>query len=128
MPAALLMLFGFRTYTSIRSDFGTRKLSGEAELRPQEHTQELVTTGLHARMRHPIYIAHLSNLAGWSLGSGLVISFVLLAISALVTFPLMIWIEERELVARFGKSYREYQRKVPLLPMVFWMSDRKRTA
>jgi len=128
VPAALLMLFGFRTYTSIRSDFGTRKLSGEAELRPQEHTQELVTTGLHARMRHPIYIAHLSNLAGWSLGSGLVISFVLLAISALVTFPLMIWIEERELVARFGKSYREYQRKVPLLPMVFWMSDRKRTA
>ena len=128
VPAALLMFSGLRTYTRIRSAFGTRKLSGEAELRPLEHQQELVTTGLHARMRHPIYVAHLLNLAGWSLGSGLMVSYILLAISALITFPLMVWIEERELVARFGPGYREYQRKVPLLPWMFWISDRKRTA
>ena len=127
-PATLLMIFGLRTYAGIRSGFGARKLSGEAELRPHEHAQELVTTGLHARMRHPIYFAHLINMAGWSLGSGLLVCFALLAISALGTFPLMVWIEERELVIRFGPSYREYQRKVPLLPMVFWMSGRKRTA
>ena len=66
--AAFLMFFGLRTYTGIRSGFGTHKVSGEAELRPQEHAQELVTTGLHARMRHPIYFAHLLNLAGWSVG------------------------------------------------------------
>ncbi len=127
-PAALLMFFGLRTYTRIRSGFGTHKLSGEAELRPQEHAQELVTTGLHARMRHPIYLAHLLNLAGWSLGSGLVVSFVLLAISALGTFPLMVWIEEHELEQRFGASYHQYRKKVPLIPNVFALLDRKRAA
>jgi protein-S-isoprenylcysteine O-methyltransferase Ste14 len=118
-PAVLLMLFGFRTYAAIGSGFGLRKLSGEPELRPQEHAQELVTTGLHARMRHPIYVAHLLNLAGWSLGSGLLVSFVLLAISALLTFPLMIWIEEHEMEKRFGQSFREYKARVPLIPLPF---------
>ena len=127
-PAALLMLFGFRTYTGIRSGFGTRKLSGEAELRPHEHAQELVTTGLHARMRHPIYVAHLLNMAGWTIGSGLVVNFVLLAISVFLTFPLMVWIEEHELEQRFGTSYRQYREKVPLIPNVFAWLDRKRTA
>jgi len=113
------MLFGLKTYTSIRSGFGARKLSGEAELRPHEHAQELVTTGLHARMRHPIYVAHLLNLAGWSMGSGLVVSFALLAVSALGTFPLMVWIEEQELEKRFGQRYREYKARVPLVPLPF---------
>jgi protein-S-isoprenylcysteine O-methyltransferase Ste14 len=117
IPAALLFWFGLRTYAGIRSGFGSHKLSGEAELRPREHAQELVTTGLHARMRHPIYVAHLLNLAGWAIGSGLIVSFVLLAFSALFTFPLMVWMEERELEKRFGQSFREYKARVPLLPL-----------
>jgi len=115
-PAAFLLIFGLTLYLRVSSSFGAHKLSGEAELRPQEHAQELVTTGLHSRMRHPIYIAHLANFIGWTLGSGLLVSYVLLAISVLVTFPLMIQFEERELTERFGPSYREYQQKVPLLP------------
>lgn len=115
MPASFLLWYGLKTYASIQKEFGGHKLSGEAELRPREHKQELVTTGLHARMRHPIYVAHLSNLAGIALGSGLVVCFVLLAVSALVTFPIMIWIEEHELEKRFGQSFREYKSRVPLI-------------
>ena len=118
-PAALLFWFGLRTYAAIRSGFGTHKLSGEAEVRPREHAQELVTTGLHARMRHPIYVAHMANLAGWAIGSGLTVSFALLGVSALSTFPLMIWMEERELEKRFGQSFREYKARVPLFPLPF---------
>jgi hypothetical protein len=118
VPAALLMFFGLKTYRGIRSGFGLRKLSGEAELRPQEHAQELVTTGLHARMRHPIYFAHLANLTGWALGSGLAISFVLLGVSLFLTFPLMIILEERELADRLGEPYRIYQSIVPALPFL----------
>jgi protein-S-isoprenylcysteine O-methyltransferase Ste14 len=118
-PAAILMFSGLKTYARIRSGFGAHKLSGEAEIRPDEHTQELVTTGLHARMRHPIYVAHLLNFAGWTIGSGLVVSFILFAISVLATFPLMIWMEEQELQKRFGENFREYQARVPLVPF-FW--------
>ncbi len=116
-PAVVLFAFGSRTYARIFSEFGGHKLSGEAELRPDEHAQELVTTGLHADMRHPIYLAHLANFAAWTLGSGLTINFILLALSLLVTFPLMIAIEERELVARFGDSYRQYKTRVPAIAL-----------
>jgi protein-S-isoprenylcysteine O-methyltransferase Ste14 len=68
-------------------------------------------------MRHPIYLAHLANFAAWTLGSGLTINFVLLALSLLVTFPLMIAMEERELIARFGDSYRQYKARVPLISL-----------
>jgi protein-S-isoprenylcysteine O-methyltransferase Ste14 len=128
VPALVLLLLGLRTYARIRSEFGAHKLSGEAELRPKEHTQELVTTGLHARMRHPIYVAHLSSLAGWTIGSGLLVAYVLLAVNLLITFPLMILLEERELAARFGPSYWEYKQAVPLFPNLFAWHGGKRTA
>ena len=119
LPALLFFVLGARTYRTIRAGFGLRKLSGEAELRPLEHQQELVTTGLHARMRHPIYVAHLLNLAGWAIGSGLLVSYILLAVSALSTFPLMVWIEEQELEKRFGQRFRDYKARVPLVPLPF---------
>ena len=55
VPAALLMFFGFRTYTGIRSGFGARKLSGEAELRPQEHRAGIGHNRI-ARPHAPSYI------------------------------------------------------------------------
>src|SRR5215472_837895 len=126
-PAIPLLLVGCRTYAAIRSEFGAHKLSGEAEVRPREHTQELVTTGMHARMRHPIYVAHLFNLAGWAIGSGLIVVYVLFGASLLISFPLMIMLEERELAARFGTDYREYQRAVPLFPSYFLWRNKERT-
>ena len=119
LAALPFFALGWRTYRRIFSEFGGRKLSGEAELRPEEHKEQLVTTGLHRDMRHPIYFAHLCNMLGWALGSGLVVNFVLLAISLIVTYPLMITLEERELEKRFGDSYREYKTSVPLFPVPF---------
>jgi protein-S-isoprenylcysteine O-methyltransferase Ste14 len=115
-PSVILFAVGLRIYRRVGSEFGARKLSGEAELRPAEHEQRLVTTGLHARMRHPIYFAHLCNLAGCAFASGLLVAFVLLAISAFVTFPLMVRLEELELEQRFGREFLDYKRAVPLIP------------
>jgi protein-S-isoprenylcysteine O-methyltransferase Ste14 len=129
-PAVVLFAVGMRTYRRIFSEFGGHRLSGEPELRPDEHAQGLVTTGLHADMRHPIYLAHLVNFAAWTLGSGLTINFILLALSLLVTFPLMIAIEERELVVRFGDSYRQYKTRVPaiaLTSLFSWQQTERRT-
>jgi protein-S-isoprenylcysteine O-methyltransferase Ste14 len=127
LPALALFVFGLNTYRKIRSEFGARKLSGEAELRLTEHEQRLVTTGMHARMRHPIYFAHLCNLAGCAVASGLLVPFVLLSISAFVTFPLMIWLEERELAKRFGQEFHNYKQAVPLFPKFFLSSPNAKT-
>lgn len=116
IPGALILLCGLATYRKVFTEFGSHKFSGEAELRPDEHAQNLVSSGLHGRMRHPIYSAHLCNLAGWAVGSGLVVCFVLVGVNLLLTFPLMIWMEERELERRFGQSFRDYKARVGLLP------------
>jgi protein-S-isoprenylcysteine O-methyltransferase Ste14 len=116
LPALVLLAWGVATYRRIAGEFGGHKFSGEAELRPQEHAQELVTSGLHAKMRHPIYFAHLCGLMGWTLGSGLAVNFFLLGINLFISFPLMIWMEERELERRFGQSFRDYRARVSLLP------------
>jgi len=118
LPALFLIALAIGIYRRIGPEFGLHNFSGESELRPQEHAQALVVTGLHARMRHPIYIAHLCMFAGWTLGSGLLVNVVLLALSALVTFPLMIWLEERELQSRFGEIFLEYKARVPLIPLL----------
>lgn len=117
LPALLFFLLGARTYLRIVPDFGLRNFTGETELRPQEHEQALVTTGLHQRMRHPIYFAHLCMFAAWTIGSGLIANFILLGVGLFVTFPLMIWLEERELKKRFGQSFLDYKARVPLIPI-----------
>ena len=119
-----MFLAGLKTYAGIRSEFGTHRLTGAAELRPAEHAQDLVTGGMHSRMRHPIYIAHLLSLAGWAVGSGLLVAHVLMALSVCVTFPLMVVAEERELEQRFGAQFCEYKQRVPLFSLPF----RKRPA
>src|SRR5690242_16163701 len=43
VPAAFFFGIGFKTYARIFSEFGGHKLSGESELRPNEHDQQLVT-------------------------------------------------------------------------------------
>jgi protein-S-isoprenylcysteine O-methyltransferase Ste14 len=119
LPALLLFVLGLSIYRRIGPQFGIHNFAGASELRPKEHAQVLVTSGLHMRMRHPIYFAHLCMFTGWTIGSGLLVNFVLLALSALLTFPLMIWLEERELERRFGQSFRQYQACVPLFPLPF---------
>lgn len=117
IPAIVFAIVSLIVYTRIRREFGVSNFIGETELRPSEHRQTLIRAGMHARMRHPIYFAHLCMLAGLAIGSGLAVTLILLAISALCTFPLMIWLEERELEKRFGQRYREYKQDVPILPI-----------
>jgi protein-S-isoprenylcysteine O-methyltransferase Ste14 len=108
---------GLRTYRRISAEFGGRNLSGAPEIQNRATNAGLVRTGMHSRMRHPIYLAHLCNFAGLTIGSGLAVNLVLLTISVIVTYPLMIVLEERELEKRFGVSYSEYKKSVPLFPV-----------
>ncbi len=111
-PAAILFLAGFTIYSAAFKSFDRAQVSGLAELEPQRHRQELVTTGIRARVRHPIYLGHLCEVFGWCLGTGLVALYALAAF-AIITGFVMIRIEDRELEARFGESYRAYRRTVP---------------
>jgi protein-S-isoprenylcysteine O-methyltransferase Ste14 len=100
------------TYHRIGHGFGRANLLGQAELRPQAYEQRLVTSGVHARVRHPFYLAHWLMLTAWTVGGGTV-ALVSLWCFALATGSAMIWTEDRELERRFGDEYRDYKRRVP---------------
>lgn len=107
-----LIAAGFAVYRGAHRDFTTDQVLGRSELEPGAHEQRLNTSGIRARVRHPYYLGHFCELLGWTAGTGLLVLWCLLAF-ALITGALMIRSEERELVSRFGDSYRDYQRRVP---------------
>lgn len=80
-------------------------------MRPQA-TQALVTGGLLARSRNPMYVGQVLVLAGWGLAlrTGLVLPAVLVQVLWLTR--LQIVPEERALQARFGEAYADYRRRV----------------
>jgi protein-S-isoprenylcysteine O-methyltransferase Ste14 len=119
IPAACLFYIGFSVYSQAFKGFRREQVSGLAELEPDRHRQELVTTGIRARVRHPIYLGHLCEVLGWCVGSGLIPLFALAGL-AIVTGAVMIRIEDRELEARFGAAYRAYRGAVPAVVPRLW--------
>lgn len=79
---------------------------------PHKASARLVTAGVFALSRNPIYLGNTLILFGIGLGFGVAwfLSFALLAgfaIQAMAIRP-----EERHLDARFGKAFRDYRRRV----------------
>jgi protein-S-isoprenylcysteine O-methyltransferase Ste14 len=111
-PAVCMFLMGFSIYSEAFKSFRREQVSGLAELEPDRHRQELVATGIRARVRHPIYLGHLCEILGWCVGTGLIALYTLAGF-AIVTGIFMIRMEDRELEARFGDAYRKYRATVP---------------
>ena len=117
-PGALLFATGMWIYKSSSREFSGVLLGGLPELRPDQHQQRLVTSGIRSRVRHPIYLAHLCEMLGWSVGTGLAVCYALTAF-AVVTGAIMVRLEDKELERRFGEEYRTYRRNVPaVLPRI----------
>ena len=114
IPAVALIAAGLFVYSRARQNFSTDQVLGRSELEPGKHEQRLNTQGIRARVRHPYYLGHLCELLGWTIGTGLVVLWFLL-VFAVITGVFMVRSEERELEARFGEGYREYQRRVPAI-------------
>jgi len=114
LAAAPLIGTAMFLFRRVRGHFTNQQLVGRNELAPDRFEQRLVTTGLHSRVRHPIYGAHFLMLLGWTVGTGLLVCYAMVGFS-LVAGTLMITLEEHELENRFGEPYREYKRRVPAI-------------
>lgn len=80
---------------------------------PEPQPQQFIVAGPYRWVRHPLYLFML--LIIWAC-PGLTLDrllFNLLWTTWIVTVGTLL--EERDLVAEFGNTYREYQRKVPML-------------
>jgi protein-S-isoprenylcysteine O-methyltransferase Ste14 len=117
IPAAALLAAGLVLYKFSGRGFSPAQLGGLPEVL-SDHHQQLATTGIRARVRHPVYLGHLCEMLAWSLGTGLLVCWIL-TVFAIVTGAAMIRMEDKELEDRFGEEYRRYRSTVPaVLPFV----------
>jgi protein-S-isoprenylcysteine O-methyltransferase Ste14 len=114
LPAACLFAIGIWLYKSGGARFTLQQLQGMPELSVAHSGQPLIITGVRARIRHPIYLAHFCEMLGWSTGTGLAVCFTLTALT-IVTGAVMIRAEDAELERRFGDPYRSYRESVPAI-------------
>jgi protein-S-isoprenylcysteine O-methyltransferase Ste14 len=118
IPAALLFAAGILLYSRSGAHFSWSQLGGLPEVRGRNHSQRLITTGIRARVRHPVYLAHLCEMLAWSVGTGLAVCWLLTGV-AIATGAVMIRMEDAELERRFGEEYVKYRINVgSLLPRV----------
>jgi len=112
VPSVALFATGFWIYKTSGKQFNRTQLSGRAELLPRQNEQQLVTSGIRGRVRHPVYLGHLCEMLAWSIGTGLAVCYILTAF-AVVTGAIMIRLEDKELEQRFGAEYIQYRQRVP---------------
>lgn len=121
VPAIVLFVLGFWLYRKAGVQFSKEQLYGFPELKGGGAEQRLVTTGIRARVRHPVYLAHFCEMLAWSVGTGLVVCYGLTAF-AVVSGAAMIRAEDAELERRFGEEYRAYRERVPAVIPRVWRS------
>jgi protein-S-isoprenylcysteine O-methyltransferase Ste14 len=108
VPAGLLFSGGLWIYAQAGMHFSWVQLGGLPELQAEHHEQRLVTTGIRARVRHPVYLGHLCEMLAWSVGTGLVVCWLLTGF-AMITGAAMLLMEDAELEKRFGEEYVKYR-------------------
>lgn len=75
--------------------------------------------GPFSRMRHPTYFAHTLMFAGVFFITGSIAVGIVTLIDFIVVRSIIIPLEDRELVDRFGDEYERYKKDVPgYFPMI----------
>lgn len=87
---------------------------GVPELTGSRGPEVLLQDGAYGVVRHPRYLSVLLGIAGFSLFVNY-LGVYLMVLGSLPGMAILIFLEERELGARFGPAYDEYRARVPAL-------------
>ena len=83
---------------------------------PRLETNRLVTTGIYSCMRHPMLFGLTLLPFGWALLLGSPTFITRIAPLEMIFIIIMVVIfEEREVKRKFGKEYKKYRTKVPMV-------------
>ena len=111
------LLFGLGMMTvviAILIDIGAMRTMQKAKttIMPNKGSAHLVTKGVFAFSRNPIYLANAMLIFGLGLVFANYWLCLLMPVASYATQKLAIEREEKHLEARFGSSYRSYKKKV----------------
>jgi protein-S-isoprenylcysteine O-methyltransferase Ste14 len=91
---------------------GLWAIIGVPEISPRVK-EKLVTQGPFSIVRHPTYSAHTLIFSGVFLITGSVSVGIVTLIDFIIINTMIIPLEEKELLSRFGEDYRAFKKKVP---------------
>ncbi|MEP0712212.1 isoprenylcysteine carboxylmethyltransferase family protein [Algoriphagus sp.] len=113
------MLAGFGTIIAMKSgkSYSLSQFFGFTPV--AKRAQELVISGLYARVRHPLYAGLVLIFVGYFLFAGTLSAAIHLGCLVLY-LPIGIYFEEKNLVIQFGEAYLRYRKEVPVIIPKFW--------
>jgi protein-S-isoprenylcysteine O-methyltransferase Ste14 len=91
---------------------GLAGIIGVPEISTKIHGK-LVTGGPFQVVRHPTYLAHTLIFSGVFLMTGVITVGILTLVDLIVVNTIIITLEEKELLIRFGDEYKLYRERVP---------------
>ena len=84
-----------------------------------ENTSHLITTGTYKFIRHPMYLSLLFLGFGIMLKHPTLVTWILAFINMIAVY-ITAKIEEKEMILKFGKEYRDYMRNTKMfIPYIF---------
>jgi protein-S-isoprenylcysteine O-methyltransferase Ste14 len=82
--------------------------------------ERVISSSVYSIVRHPIYLGTVMAAFGLALIAGGIVA-LLYAPLVLVSYSLLIGVEENNLIVEYGEEYRSYQKKVThrLIPLLY---------
>lgn len=110
--SVLTMAIGLAIEMSCRRHLTASTLVGIPELERDGHAGRLLQDGIYAHVRHPRYVGGMCGLLAVALFANHLAPYIVALVYVPLIYLVMV-LEERELVERFGDDYRRYQQRVP---------------
>lgn len=110
ISGAVIYLTSFVLWRPVKQHLNFRTFAGIPEVANEEI--DLIRTGPFAMVRHPRYLMVAVGVLGWCLMANYAGAYGV-GLASLAGLLLVIRLEERDLVQRFGAAYLDYQREVP---------------
>jgi len=111
IPYVYLLLTGVTLWLRALQVFGIDNLSMMYVYFPDEG--RLVDSNIYGVIRHPVYSAVLRVAFAFILWNGSAFALLASLIAPLTMTAWLRWVEEPELIERFGEGYRAYRARVP---------------
>ncbi len=105
LVCAVSLELQYRRHLSVSTLLGLPELSTKRE-------SKLLTEGIYSKIRHPRYVGILFEILAFAFFVNYLATYVVAATSVLMLY-LIVLLEERELVDRFGPEYERYMQQVP---------------
>jgi protein-S-isoprenylcysteine O-methyltransferase Ste14 len=113
VPVLYLLASGVILWVRAIIAFGIHNLSLLYVYYPSE--SRLVQSNVYSVLRHPVYSAVFRIIFALVLWNGSAFALLAGCVAPLAMTVWLRWVEEAELIERFGEGYRDYRRRVPAL-------------